>query len=64
MFPNHLKLTQTVASARKLRSNNRRIIIDTNQQSKTVEKQTGDIFNKLTKNIGSVETLSVFKTKV
>ena len=64
MFPNHLKLTQTVASTRKLRSNNRRIIIDTNQQSKTVEKQTGDIFNKLTKNIGSVETLSVFKTKV
>ena len=49
--PNHLKLTQKVASTRNLRSNNKGILIHANQQSKTFEKQTGNIFNKLPANI-------------
>ena len=48
--PNHLKLIPKVASTRNLRSNNRGIMITTNQQSKFFEKQTRDIFNKLTAN--------------
>ena len=63
-IPNYLKLTQKVASTRNLRSNDKGILIDANQQSKTFEKQTGDIFNKLPTNIPSVGALSVFKTKV
>ena len=62
--PNDLKSTQKVASARNLRSNNEIILINFNQQSKTFEKHTRDIFNKLPTNIESVEKLSVFKTKV
>ena len=61
---NHLKLTQQVASTSNLRSNNKGILINVNQQSKTFEKQTGNISNKLPTNIRSVETLSVFKTNV
>ena len=62
---NHLKLTQKVASTSNLQSNNKGVIIDTNQQSKTFGKQTGNIFNKLPTNIPSLETVSlVFKTKV
>ena len=63
--PNHLKLIPKVASTRNLRSNNRGIIITTNQQSKFFEKQTRDIFNKLTTNIRSiVEVLPVLKTNI
>ena len=62
--PNHLKLMQKVASTRNLRNINKGILIDTNQQSKTFEKQAGNILNKLTTNIRSVDTLSVFQTKV
>ena len=62
--PNHLKLTQKVACTRNLRSNNKGILINANQQSKTFEKQTGNIFNKPPINIRSVNTLSVSKTKV
>ena len=62
---NHLKLTQKVASTSNLQSNNKGVIIDTNQQSKTFGKQTGNIFNKLPTNIPSLETVPlVFKTKV
>ena len=62
--PKNLKLKQRVSSVRNLQSNNNKEIIIKNQQSKTFEKQTDDIFNKLTKIIRSVDTLSVFKTKV
>lgn len=63
--PNHLKLIPKVASTCNLRSNNIGIIITTNQQLKIFEKQTRDIFNKLTTNIRSVvEALSVFKTNI
>ena len=55
---------QKVASTRNSRSNNKGILINANQQSKTFEKQTRNIFNKLPKNFRSVEALSVFKTKV
>ena len=37
--PNHLKLTQKVASTRNLRSSNKGILINANQQSKTSEKK-------------------------
>ena len=47
--PNHLKSTQKVASTHNSRSKNKRILINVNQQSKTFEKQTGNIFNKLPK---------------
>ena len=40
--PNYLKLTQKVASTRNLRSNNKGILINANQHSKTFEKETGD----------------------
>ena len=43
--PNHLKLTQKIASTRDLRSNKKGILINVNQQSKTFEKQTRNIFN-------------------
>ena len=62
--PNHLKLPQKLATTRNLRSNNKGILIDANQKSKTFKKETRDIFNKLPTNIPSVETLSVFKIKV
>ena len=62
--PKKLKLKQRVSSVRNLQSNNDKEIIINNQQSKTFEKQTEDIFNKLTKIIRSVDTLSAFKTKV
>ena len=62
--PNHLKLMQKVAGTRNLQSNNKAILINANQQSETSENQTGNTFNKLPTNIRSVETLSVFKTKV
>ena len=39
---NHLKATQNVASNGNLRSNNKWILIDAYQQSKTFEKQTKD----------------------
>ena len=55
---------QKVASTSNLQSKHRGIKIDANQQSKTFEKQTEDISNKLPTNIRSVETLSVFKTIV
>ena len=45
--PNHLKLTQKVASTPNLRSNNKGILINVNQQLKIFEKQNGNIFNKL-----------------
>ena len=63
---NHLKSPQKVASTRNLRSNNKVILISANQQTKseTFEKQTRNIFNKLSTNISSVEKLSGFKTKV
>ena len=61
---NHLKVTQNVASNRNLRSNNKWILIDAYQQSKTFEKQTKDISKKPPAKIQSVETLSVFKIKV
>ena len=62
--PNHLKLMQKVAGTRNLQSNNKAILTNANQQSETSENQTGNTFNKLPTNIRSVETLSVFKTKV
>ena len=46
-IPNHLKLPQKVASTRNLRYNYKGILININQQSKTFEKQSGNIFNKL-----------------
>ena len=55
---------QKVAGTRNLQSNNKAILINANQQSETSENQTGNTFNKLPTNIQSVETLSVFKTKV
>lgn len=59
-FPNRLKPTQKVVIYKvKIE-----IIIDANQQLKTFEKQTEDIFNKLPTNIRSVEALSVFKTMI
>ena len=39
--PNHLKLTQKVASTHNLRSNNKGILINVNQQLKTFVKRTG-----------------------
>ena len=62
--PKNLKLKQRVSSVRNLQSNNNKEIMINNQQSKTFEKQIEDTFNKLTKIIRSVDTLSVFKTKV
>ena len=62
--PNHLKLMQKLDSTCNLRRSNKGILINGNQQSKTFEKQTGNIFNKLPTNIRSVEISSVFKTKV
>ena len=38
--PNHLKSTQKVACTRNLQSNNKVILINVNQQSKTFEKHT------------------------
>ena len=61
---NHFKLKQKVACTRNLRSNNNGILTNVNQQSKTFKNQTGNILNKLPTNIRSVETVSVFKTKV
>ena len=55
---------QKVAGTRNLQSNNKAILTNANQQSETSENQTGNTFNKLPTNIRSVETLSVFKTKV
>ena len=49
--PNYLKLTQKVASTSNLRINDTGIIIYTNQQWKTFEKQNEDIFNKRPTNI-------------
>ena len=46
---NHLKLTLQVASTRNLQSNNKGILLNINQQSKTFEKQTENIFNKYPK---------------
>ena len=62
--PNYLKLLQKVTSICNLRSKNKGILINVNQQLKTFEKQTRNISNKLPTNIRSVETLSVFQTKV
>ena len=62
--PKHLKLTQKVASTRNLRSNSKPILISVNQQSKTFEKRTGNIFNKLPTNIRAVEILSVSKPRL
>ena len=62
--PNHLKSTQKVACTRNLQSNNKVILINVNQQSKTFEKHTKNIFNKLPTNIQSVAKLLVFKSKV
>ena len=48
--PKNLKLKQRVSSVRNLQSNNDKEIIINNQQSKTFEKQTEDIFNKAYQN--------------
>ena len=64
--PNHLKLTQKIASSHSFQSNNKRILVNTNrtnQQWRTFEKQTGNISNNLPRNIQSVEVSLVFKSK-
>ena len=58
--PNHLKLTQKIASSYSLQSNNKRIFVNTNQTN----QQTGNISNNLPRNIQSVEVSLVFKSKV
>ena len=62
--PNHLKLSEKVTSICNLRSKNKEILINVNQQLKTFEKQTRNISNKLPTNIRSVESLSLFQTNV
>ena len=63
---NHLKSPQKVASTRNLRSNNKVILISANQQTKseTFEKQTRNIFNKLSTNISSVRSYQVSKPRL
>ena len=41
---NRLKLTEKVVSTRNVRSNNKGVLINVNQQSKTFDKQTGKIY--------------------
>ena len=61
IVPNHLKLTEKVAKTCNLRSNNKGILINANQQPKSFEKQTENIFNKVTINVRSIEKLSILK---
>ena len=58
MFPNHLKLTQKIASTRNLQSTNIRIVTDANQQSKLSKNKQGIYLTNQTKNIGSIAALS------
>ena len=51
MFPNHLELTQKIASTRNLQSTNIRIVTDANQQSKLSKNKQGIYLTNKTKNI-------------